>query len=380
MAPAAKNSNVSPLRKIRYAVVGIGHIAQTAVLPAFKNAAGNSELAAIVTGDPEKADVLPTKYPGVTAFSYEEYEKLLGSGMIDAVYISLPNRLHFEFAKKALQHRIHVLCEKPITLRHEEALELGRIAAENHCKLMVAYRLHFEVANLKAIEIARSGELGDLRYYSSVFSYRLIDPTNIRVRKDDGGGPIWDIGIYCINAARYLLSDEPIAVTAFATSQNLKIFSEVPETVAVSLKMSRGTLAQFTCSFGAGDIAEYKLFGTKGHLHLDQAFEYTESRDLRVVKDGKKTVLQYKKSDQFGAELVYFSDCLILNKDPQPSAREGAQDVRIIEAINESIRFARTVELQPHLTAEVWPSMKLRIYKPPVTKVETINARSPHRG
>lgn len=379
MAPSSKSSNISPLRKIRYAVVGIGHIAQTAVLPAFKNAASNSELAAIVTGDPEKAHVLPTKYAGITSFGYDEYGKLLESGMIDAVYISLPNRLHFRFAKEALEHGIHVLCEKPITLSHQEALELDRLAVENHAKLMVAYRLHFEVANLKAIEIARAGELGDLRYYSSVFSYQLTDPTNIRTKKEDGGGPIWDIGIYCVNAARYLLSDEPMAVTAFATSQNQKMFSEVPETVAVSLKMSRGTLAQFTCSFGAGEIAEYKLFGTKGHLHLEQAFEYSESRDLRIVKDGKKTVLQYKKSDQFGPELVYFSDCIILNKDPQPSAREGAQDVRIIEAINESIRLGKTVELEPYLTAEVWPSMKLRIYKPPVTKVETINVRSPHR-
>src|SRR4051812_19736662 len=136
---------------IRYAVVGLGHIAQAAVLPAFAHAK-NSRLTAFVSGDPLKLSKLARKYGVENNFSYDDYDDLLGSGIIDAVYIALPNSMHFEYARRALERGVHVLCEKPFTTSSRDAQELIRLADENDVRLMTAYRLHFERANLEAAE------------------------------------------------------------------------------------------------------------------------------------------------------------------------------------------------------------------------------------
>src|SRR5213595_1756712 len=202
-----------PKRVIRYAVVGCGHIAQVAVLPAFGNARRNSKLAAIVSGDPVKREALKKKYEVEHAIDYAQYDELLKSGAIDAVYIALPNSMHAEYAERAARAGVHVLCEKPMAVTEAECELMGRVAREHQVRLMVAYRLHFERANLEAIEIARSGRIGEPRLFTSTFTMTVV-PGNIRVRREMGGGVLYDIGIYCINAARSLFRDEPIEVWA----------------------------------------------------------------------------------------------------------------------------------------------------------------------
>src|SRR5437762_4119027 len=156
-----------PKRVIRYAVVGCGHIAQVAVLPAFANARRNSKLAAIVSGHPVKREELRKKYDVAKALDYGHYDELLKSGEIDAVYIALPNSMHAEYSERAARVGVHVLCEKPMALSEAECELMGRVAREHPVKLMVAYRLHFERANLEAIEIARSGRIGEPRLFAS---------------------------------------------------------------------------------------------------------------------------------------------------------------------------------------------------------------------
>src|SRR4051812_34772421 len=144
-------------RQIRYAVVGLGHIAQVAVLPAFANARRNSRLAALVSGDPEKLAALSEKYGVKELCSYQQYDELMRSGKVDAVYLCLPNSLHCEYAVRAARAGVHVLCEKPMAVTEEECERMARAAREGGkdgaVKLMVAYRLHFERANLEAAEI-----------------------------------------------------------------------------------------------------------------------------------------------------------------------------------------------------------------------------------
>src|SRR5262245_38729259 len=144
-------------RQIRYAVVGLGHIAQVAVLPAFANARRNSRLAGLVSGDPLKRAELARKYGVERTWSYEDYDACLKGGEIDAVYIALPNALHHEYALRAAQAGIHVLCEKPMALDEGQCQRMGEAARAARVRLMVAYRLHFERANLEAIEVLRSG-------------------------------------------------------------------------------------------------------------------------------------------------------------------------------------------------------------------------------
>src|ERR1700757_42561 len=138
-------------RKVRYAVVGLGHIAQVAVLPAFKNAS-NSELFALVSGDSGKLEKVGKKYSIEHLYQYEDYSRALSN--VDAVYLALPNHLHREYAVRAAARGVHVLCEKPMAVTEEDCRAMIKAAQENHAKLMIAYRLHFEAGNLHAIDLA----------------------------------------------------------------------------------------------------------------------------------------------------------------------------------------------------------------------------------
>src|SRR3954453_20917491 len=159
-----------PKRLIRYAVIGCGHIAQVAVLPAFGNARRNSKLVAIVSGDPVKREELAKKYEVPRALDYAGYDELVKSGEIDAVYIALPNSMHAEYAERAARAGVHVLCEKPMAVTEAQWELMGRRGPEHQVKVMVAYRLVFEPATPGAIETARSGRIGEPRLFTSTFT------------------------------------------------------------------------------------------------------------------------------------------------------------------------------------------------------------------
>ena len=146
----------------------MGWIAQEDVLPAFAHAE-NSELVAFVSSDPTKIEALSKQYGVQHNYSYEQYDDCLNSGAIDAVYIALPNHLHCEYTVKAARAGIHVLCEKPMAVTEAECEEMIRAAGENNVKLMIAYRLHFDKANLEAVKIVQSGQIGDIRMFNSMF-------------------------------------------------------------------------------------------------------------------------------------------------------------------------------------------------------------------
>jgi predicted dehydrogenase len=222
-------------QKIRYAVVGLGHIAQVAVLPAFAHAQ-NSELAALVSDDPEKLEKLGRKYKVKAQFTYAELEEGLRSGLVDAVYMALPNHLHREYSERAARAGVHVLCEKPMAVTEEDCRSMIRTAEENNVKLMVAYRLHFEEANLKAIDLVQGGRLGDPRLFDSVFTM-TVKEGDIRLNpRELGGGTLYDIGVYCINAVRNLFGAEPMEVTGFSANNGDRRFLECEETTSAILR------------------------------------------------------------------------------------------------------------------------------------------------
>src|SRR5579885_565251 len=191
-------------KRIRYAVVGLGYISQIAMLPAFKHARRNSELVALVSSEPDKLKALGRKYGVNVLCGYDEYDELVRSGEIDAVYIATPNNLHVPFAEKACQAGVHVLCEKPMEVTEDRCREMARAARDGEVKLMIAYRLHFEEANLAAVRELKRGRIGEPRIFNSTFS-QGVDPHNYRAGpRSQGGGPLYDLGVYCVNAARYL--------------------------------------------------------------------------------------------------------------------------------------------------------------------------------
>jgi predicted dehydrogenase len=363
-------------KAIRFAVVGLGHLAQVAVLPAFKNAK-NSELVAIVSGDEEKRKKLGMKYRLEHVYSYDQYDRALAE--IDAVYLVLPNHLHREYAVRAAAAGVHVLCEKPMAVTEEECEVMIEAAERNDVKLMIAYRLHFEKANLEAIKLVKSGRLGDTRIFDSVFGQQIAED-NVRVTKpvEKGGGPVYDMGVYCINAARYLFRAEPMSVFASSANNGEKRFRKVEEMTSATLRFPDERLANFTCSFGSADVSRFTLIGTKGSLTAEPAYDYSIPLKQQLTIGDKTITRKFPKCDQFAAELIYFSDCVLHDKEPEPSGWEGLADVRIVRAIYQSARTGRAVELAD-LPVKKKPTMRQEIHRPSHRKPRLVNAQSPSR-
>jgi predicted dehydrogenase len=372
---ARQNSSSREKRKIRYAVVGLGYISQIAVLPAFAHAAKNSQLAALVSDDPEKLKKLGRKYRIDRLHHYDEYDDLLASGEVDAVYLGLPNHLHHEYTLRAARAGIHVLCEKPMAVTVEECEDMIRACRASDVKLMIAYRLHFEEANLKAIEIVNSGRLGEPRIFNSVFTNQ-VKKGNIRLRRETGGGTLYDIGIYCINAARYLFRSEPIEVFAKTANNGEERFKEIEEMTSALMHFPGERLANFTCSFGAADVSAYQVVGTKGVLRVDPAYEFTSGLKHAITLNGKTRERTFPKRDQFAPELLYFSDCILKDKEPEPSGQEGMNDVRIIRALYRSAETGQPIRVGK-LEKDERPHPGQEMKRPAVKEPALVRAAAP---
>lgn len=367
-----------PKRKIRYAVVGAGHIAQNAVLPAFANAE-NSQLVAIVSDDAEKRRELGEMYGIDCTIDYDDYPDLLARGDIDAAFIALPNHMHHEYVIRTAAAGVHVLCEKPLARTVAECEEMIAACEMAGVKLMTAYRLHFEKANLSAIEIAKSGKLGDVRLFTSTFT-QLVQPGNIRARGETGGGTLFDIGVYCINAARYLFQAEPDAVQAFSVrGEDSPVDPDVDEATSCILHFPGERLASFTCGFGTTRSGYYQILGTKGDLRVDPAYTYQGPLTHYLTIDGKTTKKNFKQRDHFAPELIYFSKCIVQDFMPEPSGVEGLADLRVIEALYQSAASGERVHLAPF----VWhprPNISQEIERPAVEEPELVNVEAPSQG
>jgi glucose-fructose oxidoreductase len=352
---------------VRYAVVGLGHIAQAAVLPAFAHARRNSQLTALVSDDPRKMRTLARRFRVPNTYRYEQFGDALQERVFDAVYICLPNHLHRDWVTAAARGGAHVLCEKPLAVTARDAQEMIEAAQTAGVRLMTAYRLHFERANLSAIELVRSRKLGEPRFFLSGFSMD-VRAGNIRLLPEEkGGGPLYDIGVYCTNAARALFRAEPFEVYAARASRKDRRFEQTPEMVAATLRFPGDRLASFTCSFGAADTGWYHVVGTKGDLRVDPAFEYAQGLGWRARIDGQISTRRYGKRDQFAPEILHFSDAVLSGKDPAPSGREGLADVRVVEALRESASSGRPVRL-PDFEVDRRPTLDQENRQPPVRK------------
>jgi len=376
MAKSGKaNSRTSQRRKVAYAVVGLGHIAQNAILPAFANARENSELVALVSNDPVKLKALSRQYGVKETYSYDEYEACLHRGNVEAVYITLPNSMHRSFAIPAAEAGVHVLCEKPLAVTEEECRVMIHACAEHKVKLMTAYRLHFDPGNLQAIDIVQSGKLGPLRIFNSVFPMQVRDG-NIRLKKELGGGTLYDIGIYCINAARSLFRAEPVDGFAVTANDGEPRFTEVEEMTGAILRFPEERLACFIASFNALGTAALEVLGTDGDLRITNPFDYDGELELRWTAGGKTKTLHRPREDQFAAELIYFSNCVLNDIEPEPSGEEGLADVRIITALYESARTGTAVKFGP-FARHNHPGLAQRIKRPPVKPPRLVHAAAP---
>jgi predicted dehydrogenase len=330
-------------RKVRYAVLGAGWIAQEDFLPGIAHT-GNSELTGIITGDSHKAAVLAEKYDAKHVWDYEQLPEALRSGVFDAIYLATPNSRHREFAVPALEVGIHVLLEKPMAPTEDDCHAIIAASDRSEAKLMIAYRLHFDEATLSSIQALREGAIGELRLFSSVFGQQVV-AENSRMDGELWAGPLPDMGAYPINAARNFFGEEPIEAFAFADSLPELRFAKVDEMMTVLLRFPGNRLAQFVVSYGLNPVSEFRIAGSKGDLRMDPAYSYDKPIE-RWITTGEGTEHQkFPQRDQFGGETRYFSDCILDNRVPEPSGHEGFADVRVMKAIEASLRTHAPVSL-----------------------------------
>jgi predicted dehydrogenase len=347
------------------------------VLPAFKHAKANSELVAVISDDPAKARFLKRKYGIEASGNYDEMEAIFAEAGVDALYIALPNHLHREFTVRAARAGVHVLCEKPMAVDEADCAAMIDAVEAAGLKLMIAYRLHFQKAHLGAIQMVRTKKLGELKTAHGDLMIKVRDTDNIRLNaRRLGGGPLFDLGIYCINAARYVFRAEPRRVFAFESRPEGPKFEEVEESLCGVLEFPGGRLFTFQCSVGSAPVSDLRIVGTKGDLHLESAFDYAEGMTQRLTIGERTATKRFPKQDQFAPELIYFSDCILKDRTPEPSGLEGLLDVRVINALHASSSSGAAVALEPFQKVRR-PTPEQEISRPPVRKPEVMHATSP---
>ncbi|HMS94546.1 MAG TPA: Gfo/Idh/MocA family oxidoreductase [Tabrizicola sp.] len=331
---------------IRYAVVGAGWISQEAFMPAVA-ATGNSRMQAIVSGNAAGARKLADFYDIPEVLDYAGYDALLASDRIDAVYIALPNDMHADFTIRALQAGKHVMVEKPLATTIAEGEAMVTAAAASGAYLMTAYRLHNEPGTHAMLEAVRSGRIGEPVYVSATFGFQTLEG-NHRLKAGHWGGPLPDVGVYCLNAVRHLFGAEPISVQAMSTRPPGDArFDEIDASLAVTLRFPGQRLAQFFCSFGSATSESLRILGSSGEVMLDPAFKFDSAMKMTIRVDGHDTVVQFDQVDHFSGQIAYFSDCIVNKSPPEADGDEGLADLRALLAIDEAARTGNTVRLEP---------------------------------
>jgi predicted dehydrogenase len=329
---------------IRYAVVGAGYIAQQAFLPAI-GLTGNSAVTAIVSGSADRAQKLAAFYGAQHVATYDRYDELLKREDIDAVYIAVPNPLHAAYAIKAAQAGKHVLVEKPVATTVSDAETMIEAARANRVFLMGSYRLHHEPGNVAVLNAIQAGKIGDPRYFSAVFSFQS-DQMNHRLEASQWSGPLPDVGIYCLNAARHVFAAEPVEVMAMAGSMpSDPRFTQIEACSSVLLRFPGDRLAHFFCSFGSAEVDSYRVIGSHGDLQLEPAFRLKHAMQLRINSPAGVENIQFPKTDHFAGLIQYFSDCILRNEAPEADGEEGLADLRVLLAIEESYKTGRPQRL-----------------------------------
>jgi glucose-fructose oxidoreductase len=336
-----------PGKKLGWAIVGLGRLAVNQILPGLVKAQ-RSRLAAFVSGSPDKARRLAQVYglPEKSIYRYPDMERLANDPAVDVVYVVLPNSMHAEYTIRALKAGKHVLCEKPMANTPKECEDMIAAAKAANRKLMIGYRLHYEPYNQALVKIAKdTAEMGPTRLILAEAGFSIGDPAQWRLHKAmAGGGSLMDIGIYALQAARYLAGAEPTEVDAqISTTPDDPRFTEVEENVTFQLRFPGALLASCASSYGVG-VNRFRVCKPNGAAELDPALSYSGLR-MRVLRGGSIEERSHPVIDQFQTEMDHFSGCVLDGTEPLTPGEEGLRDLRIMMAIYESARGGKPVAL-----------------------------------
>jgi predicted dehydrogenase len=323
-------------KPVGYAAIGLGTISDL-----FMRSCANSKTAkitALVTGHPDTKGVKYAEMYGIpktSIYTYDTFDRIRDNKDVDAVYVGLPNSMHCEYTIRGAQAGKHVLCEKPMAISSAECRKMIEACRKAKVKLMIGYRVHYEPTWLQALQIIKSGGLGQLQSFQGGF-YANQPAGAWRLSKTlGGGGALMDLGIYPLNAIRHITGEEPTDFAAIvATRDHSGRFAEVEQSMEWTMKLPSGIIASCGCSYGQRGPGFLNIMGENGYLEVDAAFGY-EGVHLRGEANHQQIdqLGTGKVPFQFTLEAEHFADCIRNDREPESPGEEGLKDMIAIEAI-----------------------------------------------
>ncbi|USI71921.1 Gfo/Idh/MocA family protein [Sphingomonas morindae] len=344
-----------PEQRVGFAIVGLGRLALEEILPAFAESL-KAKPVALVSGSPEKLRAVAAQY-GIAAdhcLDYAGFDRIRDLPEVKVVYIVLPNAMHREYCERAARAGKHVLTEKPMTVSAADGEAMVAACKAANVHLMVAYRIQYERYNNRAHALVRGGTLGRLVGFHGVNTQTTAADGAHQWRHKKamaGGGSLFDIGLYCLNTARFLTGEEPIEIfaTTYAPPGDPR-YAEVEETVSFTLRFPSNTIATGFCSYGARDDKYQRLSLEQAAIDMPNAYQYQGQRLTLIGREDDataETALRLTPKNQFAAEIDHMAECVLTNRRPYTPGEEGVQDHRLMEAIYESARTGRPVHRPP---------------------------------
>lgn len=358
-------SPMPPGKRLGICVVGLGTLALENILPGFGEAR-HVKLVGLVSASMDKARTVAAQYgvPEKNLYTYATFDEIRNNPDIDIVYIVLPNALHAEFTIRAAKAGKHVLCEKPMAATVAEAQSMVDACRQANRKLMIAYRLQYTPEHRTIIEMARSKTYGAVRMIEAVNGQNDAPNGQWRqIKALAGGGSLPDVGLYCLNAFRYITGEEPVAITSQMTRPaNDPRFREIEDVSMFTLRFPSGIVANGTAAYSFHESRFLRVHAETGWFGLDPAFGYdnlTLDINRKAGKASATEMRRFSPRSQFAQEMDAFAASLHANQEPRTPGAEGLQDMKIMAAIYQAAAGGGVVTLPPvsglDTTRGPWP-------------------------
>lgn len=336
-------SSIAPAKKINVALVGLGRYAE--YVAAQMKDCKYCEFAGLVTGTPAKAESWGREYgiPVKNRYNYQNFDDIKNNPDIDLIYIILPNAMHKEYTIRATKAKKHVLVEKPMAINAADCEEMMRACKENNVQLAMGYRLHFEPFNMEMKRLGQEKVFGNVRIVEASLGYNSGQPGEWRLnRKLAGGGPLMNLGVYCVQAARYITGEDPVAVTAqFGPILRKELFTEVEESITWQMEFPSGAVGTSTATYSSG-IDHLYAGAETGFFELSPAISYGPFK-------GKTSngTMDFPEINQQAAQMDAIRKVLLDNQamPPHIAGIEGWKDMKVIDAIYSAAKTGKRVKI-----------------------------------
>ncbi len=345
-------------KRLGIAVVGLGHLSLTQILPGFAEAK-HVRVAALVSGDREKARAIAAQYdvPERNLYDYKDFDSIRNNPDVDVVYVVLPNAMHLEYTLRAAAAGKHVMCEKPMANSAAEAQRMVDACRQAGRKLMIAYRCQYLPEYRELIRIARDKRYGEVRLIEASNGQDNANNGQWRLNKAmAGGGSLPDVGLYCLNAARFITGEEPVEVTARITQpKHDPRFGEVEDLCAFTLRFPSGVLASCSSGYSYHENRFLRVMATEAAFGLDPAFSYDNLAMQVSRRAGMSQSLEHRRwspKNQFALEMDAYAQAIRADRVPLTPGEEGLQDMRVIEAIYQAAASGSVVRMAPAATLD----------------------------